>query len=196
MTSKIAVRTASAIVASLGLAGGLAGVAAADNAISGTGTDSSNTINADNNSTWKVRNKNHVWLHNSTHQKAYTGDANVSGNTTGGDATTGSASNSNMFDASVTLDNSATTDSCGCGGGSGGDNSIDTTGTSSSNTVNANDYSSVSIKNYNNVGVSNYTTQKASSGDANVSGNTTGGSATTGDASNTNSSTVSISVTN
>jgi hypothetical protein len=52
------------------------------------------------------------------------------------------------------------------------------------------------VTNDNNVWVSNHSSQHASSGDASVSNNTTGGDATSGDASNTNSSTITIDISN
>jgi hypothetical protein len=81
---------------------------------------------------------------------------------------------------------------------SGGNNtgSISNTGYNSDNTVSSRVRNSVDVENNNNICVSNDNEQTASSGDARVSENTTGGSATSGDASNTNSTTVSFNVTN
>ena len=71
-----------------------------------------------------------------------------------------------------------------------------TTGPDSTNIVKVITKSSVKVTNNNDLKVTNNNTQHASSGDASVYDNTTGGSATTGNASNTNSTTMSFKVTN
>jgi hypothetical protein len=142
-----------------------------------------------------VSNHNSVSATNHSSQHAYTGDAKVKYNTTGGDASTGAATNDNTTAADVTVDNSA---SAGAGAMAFSDasGSIDTTGPGSSNNVTSNQTDNSSVRNDNHLSVRNDSSQRASSGDASVTGNTTGGSATSGDASNTNSSTFTFSVTN
>jgi len=64
---------------------------------------------------------------------------------------------------------------------------IDTTGPDSNNTVTYKDNSDVSVKNSNDISASTSANQAAVSGDARVHRNTSGGSATSGDAGNANS---------
>ena len=65
---------------------------------------------------------------------------------------------------------------------------ISNTGPGSKNTVSSNITDTTTVTNVNNVSVNNSSSQTSSTGSANVSGNTTGGSAETGDAWNDNSS--------
>jgi hypothetical protein len=71
-----------------------------------------------------------------------------------------------------------------------------TTGPGSTNQVTVNNNTNVTETNTNDVSVSNVTLQIATSGDANVSGNTNGGSATTGSASNNSTTTTVIGIGN
>ena len=73
---------------------------------------------------------------------------------------------------------------------------ITNTGYDSTNIVSSKVYNSVHVDNDTSVCLTNTSVQTAMSGDANVSQNTTGGSATTGAASNNNTATLSVSVTN
>jgi hypothetical protein len=145
-----------------------------------------------------VRNNNRIQATNSNHQSAWTGEAEVSDNTHGGDAWTGNASNSNSLDASVTVDNSASSAALAdLGGGMGETNAeISDTGPHSTNRVETTNTSRVNGVNNNNLTVSYTNTQTASSGDATVTDNTHGGSATTGDATNENMTTLSFDVSN
>ena len=175
--------------------GGVAGVAGASGAITNTGPHSTNKVINKDNSSWSKTNNNNVGVANTSSQSAYSGSAKVKWNTTGGDATSGMASNDNSVSTTVGITNS------GGGSGSGGavfggDNSIDTTGPKSTNKVINVDNSTVTLQNNNTVSVSNTSSQTATSGNASVSGNTTGGSATSGDATNTNSTTTSITISN
>jgi len=190
MTKQL-IRAAATTVLGLSLT---AGFAAAD--VSNTGPDSNNQEKSTVKNTLTVQNNNNLKVKNNNHQWASTGDAKVSHNTTGGDATSGDASNSNSFSASATINNSG-----GLGGSwspssgpSLGD--INTTGPDSNNTISSHVTNTATITNNNNIKVSNSSQQSASSGDARVSDNTTGGSATSGNASNTNDTTVTLSVTN
>jgi hypothetical protein len=89
------------------------------------------------------------------------------------------------------------TTSGGAGGGAGGPSgggggagssqaSISNTGPDSYNKIVESNKSYVNVENNNNVNVSNYSKQYASTGDATVSGNTTGGAASSGGAYNDN----------
>jgi hypothetical protein len=186
-------RAAAATVLGLSLTTGIA----AAQSVSNTGADSSNTVRS------KTVNVNHVWNHthlaadNDNMQAAATGAASSSFNTTGGGAMSGDASNATALNVSATIDNS------GSSGGSGGSmpaasttGSIDTTGYNSTNTVSSKVVNVNRVSNDTSVWVSNDNTQTASSGSASVSYNTTGGSATSGDASNSSSSSFTFNITN
>ncbi|HSX01525.1 MAG TPA: hypothetical protein VLF67_04770 [Candidatus Saccharimonas sp.] len=67
-----------------------------------------------------VSNTNTIAITNSNNQSAISGNATVSGNTTGGSAETGQASNQAMFETSVNVENQPTC--CVTGGGNGGGN--------------------------------------------------------------------------
>lgn len=186
MTKTIAVKAAAFSAMGLGLVGGLVGMAGAQS-LSTEGPNSPIRVHARNNQTWT--NNNRVGLHNDNWQSAHSGDAKVRNNTTGGNATSGNASNDNSLDAAITLSNSS-----GGGGMGGGEADLSTAGPNSPIKVRASN--TTTVTNDNNVWVSNHSSQHASSGDASVSNNTTGGDATSGDASNTNSSTITIDISN
>lgn len=73
--------------------------------ISDTGPDSTNRITFDSDVDVDVDNDNDVSVSNHNSQSAHTGDASVSDNTTGGDATTGSASNISTTDVTIEITN-------------------------------------------------------------------------------------------
>jgi hypothetical protein len=189
------VRAAAATVLGLGLT---TGFAAAD--IDTTGPHSNNTVRITHHTRRTVNNDNDVHLSNRNDQHAYSGDARVSNNTNAGDASTGSASNDNSLDASVSIDNSSSSAAALSGGGGGGggasDANISNTGPNSTNRITVDTSNNVSVRNDNDLSVYNSNHQSASSGDARVSGNTNGGSASTGDASNSNSSSFTLNVSN
>lgn len=190
-----------AAVLSLGLVVGLSGFAGATSGtIDTTGPDSSNKIRSDSNYRVDVENNNDLKVHNDNDQHAWTGDAEAERNTEGGDATTGSAANENAFDAEVSVDNSGSVGTVADlgGGGNGGDHeaTIHRTGPDSYNSVTFDSDTRIDIENNNDLYIHNDNNQTASSGDATVERNTEGGSATTGDASNTNSTSVRFEVTN
>lgn len=189
-------RAAATTVLGLSLTTGFA--AAATGNISNTGPSSSNKIHSSVTNSATLDNHNMVHATNTNYQTSKTGKAEVTGNTTGGDAMTGNAMNDHSLDASVSVNNSATSSLLGGMGGSGSDASatIHTTGPSSVNTVESTVKNTMTVKNTNDLKVNNSSNQTATSGNAQVSGNTSGGSATTGDASNSNSSSFNLSVTN
>lgn len=166
------------------------GVAAANSgSISDTGPDSINKVKFENRSKVRLENTNRVRVQSNSAQSAFTGDARVTHNTTGGSARTGDAANDNLVRATVSSNNSnsssaALENGCGCLGSSSG--TIDNTGPDSVNKITFADNSSVKVKNTNNVSVQSNSAQTATSGDAKVSDNTTGGDATSGNASNIN----------
>lgn len=186
---------------SVGLVVGLAGFAGATSgSIGTTGPDSNNEIKHESTSRVEVKNHNKLHLMNQNEQEASSGEAKTHGNTTGGDAESGSAANMNALDATVEVDNSGSAAGLvGNGMGSGGSNNsatISNTGPDSNNEVKIETKSYVDVSNKNDVHVSNTNEQSAYSGDAKVTHNTTGGSATTGAVSNSNSSSFTVRLTN
>lgn len=186
-------------VLSLGLVIGLSGFAGATTGtIDTTGPDSNNQIRSEWTQRVDVENDNEVDLENDNEQDAWSGDAKVRHNTNAGDADTGNASNANALNGSVHIDNSHAVPAGSVGGSGGGNHTatIRDTGLDSNNQVTFETRSNVEIDNENDIEIDNENDQTASSGDATVSGNTNGGSASTGNATNTNTTTFSVKITN
>lgn len=190
-------KAAGAGLLSLGLVVGLAGFAGAAS-IGTTGPDSDNEITYESDVEYDFENRNDVELDNDNEQRAYSGEVEVEGNTEGGDAESGNASNANSLSATIELDNSqASTAWGGTGMGSGDvDATIDTTGPDSNNEVRYENRMEVNVDNDNDINIDNNNEQSARSGDAEVRNNTTGGSATSGNVSNTSTSSFTVRVTN
>jgi hypothetical protein len=189
-------RAAAVTVLGLGLGAGVAS-AAPGGSIENTGPDSWNKISLRSDRDIDVNNDNDISVRNSNPQMARTGDATVRHNTTGGSAESGAAMNDSLLRARLTLDNSGSTEALsGLGGGSSNSGSIDTTGPDSRNEITFSNDLDVDINNDNNVNVTNYNHQYATSGSARVSDNTTGGDATSGDASNVSTADVTVEVRN
>ena len=194
MNRRSILRYGAILLATTGLAVGVAAASSIDT----TGPNSQNKIEVTGHNTVDVSNQNHLGVNNNNDQGAWTGDAKVKDNTTGGDATSGDATNSNDVTTDVSVDNGS---SCGCltdifGSGSDSDGSISNTGPDSDNRIEFKTDNKLEVHNDNNVTVNNNNNQHASSGDADVSHNTTGGDATTGSASNTTSSSTSVTISN
>lgn len=188
-------RVAALSVMAISLTGGVA--AASSGSIGTTGPDSTNKVEHKNRSKRKVENNNGLFVVNYNPQEARTGRARVSHNTTGGDAASGDATNDSLLRARVTVDNSGSSDvALGSGGSGSNSGTISNTGPDSYNKIKFDNKSSVKVTNNNLVGVVNVNEQKAKSGSARVSGNTTGGDATSGNASNISTNETTISITN
>lgn len=182
---------------SLGLVVGLAGFAGASSGtIDTTGPDSYNKVEHESTTKVEVDNDNDVDVDNDNRQTARSGDAEVEDNTTGGDARSGNTSNSNSLSGTVEIDNSVGVDGLGGGGAGNNSGSIENTGPDSYNKVEFDHYSSVEVDNDNDIDIDNNNHQYASSGDAEVDGNTTGGDAVSGSATNTNSTSLTVRITN
>lgn len=190
----------SATVASLGLVAGLSGFAGATSgSIRDTGAHSYNTIRSHKSTSVKVKNDNDLNVTNRNTQHAYSGDVSAYGNTRVGDVSTGDARNTNSTNISASIDNSGSADWAHVAtpsGGSGASGTIQDTGYRSDNLITSRETTKVNVNNDNDIRISNNNTQTAVSGDAHVSGNTRVGSVTTGDAVNTNSTTVRLDVSN
>ncbi len=186
-----------AVASSLSIAAaGLTGLAGASS-IENTGPDSWNKVKSSNYMSTNLTNNNKVGVSNDNDQDADSGDAKVKHNTTGGDATSGDATNDNAFSADLAVDNGGAWGmGCGCDSAADFDGSITETGPDSSNVIEYKNSVRVNVVNNNSVYVHNDNDQDADSGDAYVYGNTTGGNATSGSASNTNHSSVTLSISN
>ncbi|MBC7943191.1 hypothetical protein H7X68_01690 [Candidatus Saccharibacteria bacterium] len=194
-------KTLGTVLTSLGFVVGFAALtsAAPNSSIDTTGPDSVNKIKNTSRHDLKIRNHNKLNVWNSNDQRAHSGNAESSHNTTGGGASTGDARNSNSLSASATVNNSSATHQMMGGSGGGNSNattSIENTGPDSINKVVNKVTSVVDIENNNNLNVDNTNYQTATTGHATVHGNTTGGSAVSGDAANTNSTSTTFHVTN
>ncbi len=194
------VRLASLSVMALSLTGGVAAansgsIGVGDQAATGPG--STNKVIVDTSDTRKVKNNNGIHVNTDSPQKAYTGDASVKHNTTGGSAESGWATNNSKIHTTVKLNNSGSSAAALADSGNGGGvGTVGTTGPDSYNKVKITDSSYTKVQNNNDVQVETSNYQKASSGDAKVYGNTTGGSAISGDASNTSDIMTTIEVIN
>ena len=187
-----------AMVASVALSGGIA--LAATGSISNTGDKSVNVISSVVLKSCTNVNNNNTGVNTWTTQQAATGNASVTKNTvSGGNAKTGPAANNNATGLIVGVSNTSacpTAKTVGVQGVSSAP-SIDTTGDKSLNVISSFKVSSVTVVNNNNTWVNTATLQGAQSGNATVSGNTLGGGdATSGGSTNTNDTTVSLTVTN
>jgi hypothetical protein len=186
---------AAAVVASLSLTAGVAAAQTGNVNVAASGPGAHVGVDSHDENKAKVRNNTNAHVYNDTYQDADSGDAKTWHNTTGGSATSGAASNGNALSVSGSVNQSSGVGGMELGSDNDGDVTVNASGPSSHVHVNSHDKNSVSVKNNVNFKVSNDTTQKAETGDASVVGNTTGGNATSGAASNTNSSSVSLTVT-
>jgi|GEM_PF-5416982 hypothetical protein len=179
-----------------GMTGGAVGAQTGTGTIVDTGPDSTNVIVAKKSMRVRVMNHNDLTASNVNDQLTATGEAEVEDNTTGGDAKTGKATNTNTLIAKATVTNtspSKLTVSTDDGDLTG---IIKRTGPDSTNKIVAKERVSVSVMNHNDMEVTTTNIQTATTGDAEVEDNTSAGDATTGDASNTSTSTIIFTVSN
>ena len=171
----------------VGLSTGLA--SAQTGTIGTTGPNSNNQATFNDSHIATLTASNTAGVRNDTDQNANSGRAEVSGNTTGGSATSGAANNTSMTSTSASLSNASANAAVAAsfGGGSPDTASINNTGPNSNNQVQFNDTHVLSVVSTNPANVSNDTDQSARSGSAEVEGNTTGGNATSGSVSNSSS---------
>ncbi len=194
MQSKL-LRLGAAGVMSLSL-GAFGVVGATSGTIDTTGPGSTNEVIVENDVTSDVDNDTDIEATNRNPQRARSGRAVVRHNTTGGDATSGAAANDSLLRATVDVDNG----DCGCdevdlgGGDFSGD--ISNTGPDSDNLAQYTNTVDWSVDNDTDITINNHNSQSANSGYAAVTGNTTGGDATSGDASNIGTVELEISVSN
>lgn len=191
-------RASAVTVLGLGLGAGVASAAPGTGTISGpTGPNSNNQVTFNGWDTRTVSNNNKVSVRNHNPQKASTGKAEVRYNTTGGAATSGEATNDSLLRANLSVNNAGSSAAAmNTGGGSQTGSITGATGPSSNNQVTFNGGSTVTVSNNNSAYVTNDNHQEARSGSAEVSHNTTGGSATSGAATNISTTEVTLSLTN
>jgi hypothetical protein len=177
-----------------------------DPSIANTGPGSTNTGTLNNNNNGWIDLTTLVDVINTIHSSASSGDANVSGNTTGGSAVTGAAnvlvnllnllasawswSNGNLSyfvqslfgnkKGDILLNPNAST--AGGGGQLGGVSTTSNTGPGSTNDATTNNNNNLNVNNTVDSSITNNVDINAQSGNANVGGNTSGGDAVTGDA--------------
>lgn len=173
------------------------------NAVSNTGEGSNNNINNSGNNNLAVNNSVDADINNDVNLIARSGDATVANNTRAGDATTGNAKA--VANIVNTINSALTAGKSFLGvininGNLNGDillpaNFVDqliaanvptvqinTTGANSNNNVNNSNSQNANVTNTNDLGITNNVDAKASTGSANVTKNTNGGSAGTGNA--------------
>lgn len=193
-------KTLGAGLVSLGLVAGLSGFASATlGEIGTTGPDSVNIVKEKVSTEIEAENENEIDVNNMNKQFAKTAEAEAEDNTTGGDATTGTAANTNKLEAIVEIENSVPSvaganvelDDDGAMLGT-----IDTTGPDSYNKVEYSNRTEIEVENENEIRINNFNSQMAISGDAEVEENTTGGDAITGDAINENTVTMTFKISN
>lgn len=193
-------KTLGAGVLSLGLVVGLAGFASAapgSGSISDSGAHSYNKVTQWTSHRVMVSNDNDLHATNNNTQTAYTGVAVTKDNHTAGAASTGSATNTNSLNASVAVNNAASSAAAMPAPSTQSSTaSITDSGAHSYNKVTSVDTSSTFVDNDNTVSVTNNNTQSAVSGAAIVKDNHTAGDAVSGDATNSNSTTISFNVSN
>lgn len=117
----------------------------------------------------------------------------------GGNATSGAATNVNRTQSEVTITNntpSSYSQQQAYPTYTSSNDTIRNTGPRSFNSIDTRSSRNTQVTNTNNVTISNTNDQTAFSGDVNVSGNTRGGSATSGDATNANSTRFDVAITN
>ena len=184
------------LTAATGLTLGTASVAGASSAtIDTTGPNSQNTVECKDNhgSMVTMTNENGIWVVNNNPQTAKTGKVEVEKNTTGGSAMSGDASNNSSLMASFDVTNSLPV----MGGSNDNSASINNTGPDSYNKIElCSNLTNLRAENSTTANITNNNSQYASTGNAEVEHNTTGGGAGSGAASNTSSLTTNVTINN
>jgi len=177
----------------------LAGFAAASTInFDTTGADSHQSVELNNGSHVRITNDNNVGVANFNVQSAQSGRVEAEKNTSvSGNVGSGDASNSNSTNTNVAVNNSGSgLGSLGSWAPADTNVTMHLTGADSHNTVEVNNDRSVNVDNDNTVGILNLNCQTATSGNVEAEKNTTVGGVTSGAASNTNTTSTSVSITN
>lgn len=192
-------KIAGAGLTSLALVVGVAGFAGASSGTIGTtGPDSNNEIKNETSTSLRLNNHNNVNLAAQTHQHASSGDAVGVHNTTVGNVETGNTANTSSVSADVSLSNTQSTSSVSAALNmpASDTGSVNNTGPDSNNKVTFENHAYVNVDNHNDVDIHNSVDQSATSGNAIVHDNTTGGNAVTGSATNDSTTSFTVSVSN
>jgi hypothetical protein len=161
-----------------------------------TGPDSNQEVVLHNSNRVSTHNDNSVGVANFNAQEAESGNVSAYKNTSvGGAVRSGDASNNNSTHTDVTVSNSGA-GALGSWGPADTNVNMHLTGPDSNNEVRVNNNNSVRTTNDNDVRVVNLNLQSAESGRVSASKNTTVGDLSSGDASNHNSTTTSVSIHN
>lgn len=174
------------------------GVAAANaGSIDTTGPDSVAKVKSYNANVRRAENNTNVKVKNNNWQHAHTGDASVRHNTTGGAAVSGDAVNDALSRSNIKVNNSGASATAFGGGSSEAQaGHIKNTGPGSYAKVESVNKNYAAVENNTNAYVQNNNWQKATSGDAKVSGNTTAGDAVSGNATNISTNETTLEITN
>lgn len=191
-------RAAVTTVLGIGLTTGFA--AAQTGSIDHTGQSSDNKIISKVHNSARFKNDTDLRVRNSNDQDARSGSVDANRNTTAGNVGSGNASNSNATSTKVDVSNGGGVAAL-AGAGSGSDQglgnaSISYTGQDSDNKVVTKISNNLSVKNDTDVHVSNYNDQDARSGNVDANRNTTVGNVSSGNVSNTSSTSTEIKVSN
>lgn len=201
----VSVKVASAVIAGLGLTAGAVGLAGAQvtGGVGTTGEDSHNEAMVASEDNRQYNRDVNVSAENNNPQSAVSGDATVDDGDDDGTATSGGAGNTSTFSGGVTVGQGGS----GAGSSANAENedgngthgsavsgTIEGTGEDSDNYLDVTHTDNRTWNSTADVNVVNNNTQNAVSGAATVQGGENGGSATSGSAANTSSSTFNINV--
>lgn len=194
----VSVKVASAVIAGLGLTAGAVGLVGAQvtGSLGTTGEDSQNDAVVTSEDNREYNRDATVTAENNNPQTATSGEATVEDGDDDGTALSGTATNASTFEGSVNVEQggSGGDDDSEGSTGSGASGTIDGTGEDSDNNLEVTHTDNRVWNSNASVNVSNNNTQSAVSGAATVQGGENGGSATSGNASNTSSSTFNVGV--
>jgi len=191
MKKQIVYRAAAATVLGLSLT---TGVVAADS-ISNSAPWAHNHTASTTHSSQRVTNTNAVNATSHNYQSAHTGSATTAGNPTGsGGATTGDARNTASVSGDITVSNTASSTMPAPTVTPPAPSSIQNSGMGAHNSTYTSASASSTVTNNNYVRVTSDNVQNASSGEAGVYHNVSGGDATSGDASNSYTGTFTVNV--
>lgn len=190
-------KTVGVAVTSLGLVIGMSGFAGATSGtIHNSGDNNRTRVSQRTEQNTRLRNNNNAGVLNFNLQAGQSGNARVSSNESGGDATSGDVMNTSNTSTAIGIDNSGSNAAALAGGSMAGDPvvaDVHNSGDDNHTVVRSSTEVNTSVTNNNNVGVANLNVQLGESGNARVSGNESSGSATSGSV--TNSSTTSTTIT-
>lgn len=193
-------KTVGVAVTSLGLVIGMSGFAGATSGtIHNSGDNNRTRVSQRTEQNTRLRNNNNAGVLNFNLQAGQSGNARVSGNESGGDATSGDVMNTSNTSTAIGIDNSGSNAAALAGVGVASDPvvaDVHNSGDDNHTTVRSTTEVNTSVRNNNNVGVANLNVQLGESGNARVSGNESSGSATSGSVTNSSTTSTTINIKN